>query len=167
MPDLLFTPTFSAVFSFIRSARAAIRRLPSPNKESIVMTEVLKFEGTDEQLYRMVAPLVMDPKVLKQNNNFPFRTGKNFTWFVATDGQEVKGFMPVEQKREGWLINNYYVQNHDAAVLSKLLKTVVKAWNKETPLHAVVLVKDQPLFEELHFTPLIVWTRYVKMSYQG
>ena len=37
------------------------------------MMQILKLQGTDRQLYRLVGPLVMNPKVLKSNNNYPFK----------------------------------------------------------------------------------------------
>lgn len=33
------------------------------------MIKLLKLQGTDKQLYQLVAPLVMDPEVLRKNNN--------------------------------------------------------------------------------------------------
>ena len=38
------------------------------------MIQIMKLNGTDKQLYKLVAPLVMDPEVLKMNNNYPFKT---------------------------------------------------------------------------------------------
>ncbi len=35
--------------------------------------KIFKFHGTDKKLYELVAPLVMSPIVLRQNNNYPFK----------------------------------------------------------------------------------------------
>ena len=52
------------------------------------MDKILEFEGLDAALYPCVGPLVMDPAVLKQNYNFPFRTTQAYRWFVAVNGEE-------------------------------------------------------------------------------
>ena len=52
------------------------------------MTQIIELNGTEKRLYQLVAPLVMNPKVLKQNNNYPFRTSENFKWFVAVEGKK-------------------------------------------------------------------------------
>lgn len=35
---------------------------------------ILKLQGLDGRLFDLVAPLVMNPAVLRQNNNYPFKT---------------------------------------------------------------------------------------------
>ena len=62
------------------------------------MTQIIELQGTEKRLYQLVAPLVMNPEVLKQNYNYPFRTSESFVWFVAVDGKEVVGFIPLEYK---------------------------------------------------------------------
>ena len=49
------------------------------------MDEIMEFEGLDPALYQWVGPLVMNPAVLKQNYNFPFRTTQAFRWYVAIE----------------------------------------------------------------------------------
>ena len=44
------------------------------------MMQILKLQGTDRQLYRLVGPLVMNPKVLQYNNGYPFKTGEHYVW---------------------------------------------------------------------------------------
>ena len=51
------------------------------------MTQIIELQGTEKRLYQLVAPLVMNPEVLKQNYNYPFRTSESFVWFVAVDGK--------------------------------------------------------------------------------
>ena len=53
------------------------------------MTQIVELKGTEKRLYQLVAPLVMNPVVLKQNYNYPFRTSENFIWFVAVEGKEI------------------------------------------------------------------------------
>ena len=57
--------------------------------------------------------MVMDPEVIRANNNYPFKTGEEYVWFIAIEDKEVVGFVPVEQKsRKKAVINNYYVKVH-------------------------------------------------------
>ena len=42
--------------------------------------------------------MVMDPEVIRANNNYPFKTGEEYVWFIAIEDKEVVGFVPVEQK---------------------------------------------------------------------
>lgn len=57
---------------------------------------ILKLQGLDGRLFDLVAPLVMNPAVLRQNNNYPFKTTRNHVWYIAMDEQRVLGFMPVK-----------------------------------------------------------------------
>lgn len=127
------------------------------------MIEIKQLHGTEEELYRLVAPLVMNPAVLKQNYNFPFRTSEHFQWFVGLDGEgQVAGFVPVECKRTEHVINNYYVRGKDPDVLSALLACVLQAFPDKW-LAAVSFVEDAELFSSLGFVAEKTWTRYVKM----
>ncbi len=127
------------------------------------MIEIKQLHGTEEELYRLVAPLVMNPAVLKQNYNFPFRTSEHFQWFVGLDGEgQVAGFVPVECKRTEYVINNYYVRGKDPDVLSALLARVLQAFPDKW-LAAVSFVEDAELFSSLGFVAEKTWTRYVKM----
>jgi hypothetical protein len=41
--------------------------------------KIMTLQGTDKLLYELVAPLVMNPAILRQNNNYPFKTSR-FVW---------------------------------------------------------------------------------------
>lgn len=49
------------------------------------MTQIIKLDGTDKKIYQIVGPLAMDPKVLRFNNNYPFKTGAQYKWFIAVE----------------------------------------------------------------------------------
>lgn len=53
--------------------------------------------GTDKLLYELVAPLVMNPAILRQNNNYPFKTSRSHVWYIAFHETAVVGFMPVKK----------------------------------------------------------------------
>ena len=130
--------------------------------------QIIRLSGKAPQLYSLLAPLVMDPVVIKANNNYPFKTGEKFTWFVACDKDAVKGFMPVEQKRKDKVvINNYYAEEGKdrEKILYRLLEATLNAFPaNEWELQSVTLAKDKETFEKFNFAPLEPqWKRYVKM----
>ncbi len=134
------------------------------NNKSIMMIQVLELKGTEERLYQLVAPLVMNPKILKQNYNYPFRTSENFVWFIAVQEKEVMGFIPVEHKKQEAIINNYYVKDNNADVLKILLETVIAGTDETKFLSSVTFVEHQKVFQELGFSVEKVWRRYVRMN---
>lgn len=127
------------------------------------MTQIIELNGTEKRLYQLVAPLVMNPKVLKQNNNYPFRTSENFKWFVAVEGKKVVGFLPLEHKKSEAIINNYYVKDNNTEVLKVLLEKVIDSMEKDKLLTSVTLIEHQDLFLESGFSVEKLWRRYVKM----
>lgn len=114
--------------------------------------------------------MVMDPEVIRANNNYPFKTGDEYTWYIAIDNQEVIGFIPVERKsQKKAIINNYYVNAAEGEkreeLLSLLLSAVIADFHSESwQLHSVTLIHDKEIFEKFEFLSLDKkWTRYVKM----
>lgn len=127
------------------------------------MMKIVQLPGTDRLLYELVAPLVMNPAVLKQNYNYPFRTSEDFIWFIALEDDTVVGFMPVEKKKGELVINNYYIKGNDEGILKQLLEEAISRLGEEANLAAVVFIEHSPLFKESGFTDEKIWTRYVKM----
>lgn len=127
------------------------------------MMKIVQLPGTDRLLYELVAPLVMNPAVLKQNYNYPFRTSEDFIWFIALEDNAVVGFMPVEKKKGELVINNYYIKGNDESILKQLLEEAINRSGEEANLAAVVFIEHSPLFKEFGFTDEKIWTRYVKM----
>ncbi|MDE5709886.1 hypothetical protein [Bacteroides sp.] len=130
------------------------------------MIEIIQLHGTDKKLYGWVAPLVMNPEVLKQNYNFPFRTSERYEWFIAVEKKHVMGFVPVEHRKSESIINNYYIKDKDADTLKLLLEKVVETVGEEKVLAAVAFREDKELFDELGFVEEKAWTRYVRMKKQ-
>lgn len=87
--------------------------------------EIIKLHGTDSALYPLVGPLVMNPEVLKQNLNFPFKTTEHFEWYIAVSGHSAIGFVPVEHRGKDYIINNYYIPDKESIVLSQLLSQLL------------------------------------------
>lgn len=42
------------------------------------MIRIIRLKGKERQLYRLLAPMVMDPEVIRANNNYPFKTGEEY-----------------------------------------------------------------------------------------
>ena len=133
------------------------------------MMQIIQLKGKDKHLYRLLAPLVMDPEVIRANNNYPFKTGEEYVWFIAIEDKEVLGFVPVEQKgRKKAVINNYYVKAEGTEreeLLSLLFPAVIADFGSETwLLNSVTLIQDKEIFEKFEFVSMDKkWTRYVKM----
>lgn len=130
----------------------------------VTQMEIIQLHGTDKKLYGWVAPLVMNPEVLKQNYNYPFRTSEQFEWFIAVEKRRVVGFVPVECRRKEAVINNYYIKGRDADTLKLLLEKVVETLGEERALAAVAFQEDKAVFAGLGFVEEKAWTRYVRMK---
>lgn len=128
------------------------------------MIQIVQLQGTDKRLYQLVAPWVMNPEVIKQNYNYPFRTSEDYEWFVALDNKNVVGFIPVENKKSESVINNYYIKGKNEGTLKLLLEKIVETADSERGLTAVSFLEDTAVFKQLGFSEEKVWTRYVKMK---
>ena len=126
--------------------------------------QVIQLQGNDKRLYELVAPLVMNPEVLRQNHNYPFRTTENFAWFIGMEKKNVFGFIPVEHKKKEYIINNYYVKDNKEETLKLLLEKVISETNADVNLTSVTFIEHRQVFKELGFSEEKVWTRYVKMK---
>lgn len=128
------------------------------------MIQTIQLQGTEPQLYQLLAPLVMDPDVLRKNNNYPFKTTPDYIWFVAMDEQRVLGFMPVEKRYSHLgVINNYYADEREEEVLMQLITAVISAFGDEKELHSVTLTKHLSIFTSCGFKIEKEWKRYIKM----
>lgn len=69
-----------------------VRSIGRENNKS--MAVVVKMAGTSPELYSCIAPLVMNPEIIKYNHNYPFKTSESFVWFVAFSDEDnhVLGF---------------------------------------------------------------------------
>ena len=128
------------------------------------MIQTIQVPGTEKRLYQLIAPLVMNPEILKQNYNYPFRTSEDFVWFVAVDKKKVIGFIPVEEKKKEYVINNYYIESNNEDTLKLLLEKVISETNTSKELTSVTFMEHSSLFKDLGFSEEKIWTRYVKMK---
>lgn len=131
------------------------------------MIQIIRLSGIDRKIYQLVGPLVMNPEVLRFNNNYPFKTGEQYEWYIAVDRKKVRGFIPVEHRKKEWIINNYYAHLHYLEeILPLLIKNVIEdAKTKgEIILSAVVQSKHQSFFIQEGFEITKSWKIYYKMQ---
>ena len=124
---------------------------------------ILKLQGLDGRLFDLVAPLVMNPAVLRQNNNYPFKTTRNHVWYIAMDEQRVLGFMPVKMTLTNNCIDNYYISGDNSSVIEMLLDRIIHDFSSDGSLVAVVHERHVEDFSMKNFIPCVQWKKYVKM----
>ncbi len=133
------------------------------------MIQIIRLDGIDKKLYPLIGPLVMNPEVLRFNNNYPFKTGEQYKWYIAVSPKEILGFIPVEYRKQEWIINNYYAcPDKENEILSTLVKAVIKEWEQESSisLSAVVQTRHLTIFTEEDFEITKNWKIYCKMKKQ-
>lgn len=131
------------------------------------MAVVVKMAGTSPELYSCIAPLVMNPEIIKYNHNYPFKTSESFVWFVAFSNEDnhVLGFFPVEIRKKSAIINNYYVEEDAKDVFLSLLEAVTNEFlTKGKELEAVVQKSHESYFRTQGFEIVRAWSLYLKMK---
>lgn len=127
---------------------------------------IIRFDGIDKRLYELVAPVVMNPAVLRQNNNYPFKTSFRYVWYVAVeDGDAVVGFMPLKPSSDGVCIDNYYIRDDDGTTAGLLLGDVVAGCADSGVLTALVHKRHVGLFRRNGFVTVRQLKNYDKMKY--
>ncbi len=123
--------------------------------------------GQSARLYELVAPFVMKRSVLRYNNNYPFWTSPNHTWFVVLDGKKnVCAFFPVEvSTKKTAKINNYYMAGKETEIFPAVIAEIVAFCRRKYTLQAVALMPHKELFEKSGFRIVKEWKLYVKMEY--
>lgn len=113
------------------------------------------FEGKSPELYLAVGHFVLSPACLRENNNYPYKSSRMFTWHVLYHEDQVVAFMPVERKLDGgYKIDNYYAtpDRERGNQLLKLFKSVIKETGDGTsPLRATVQKRDAGIFKYMNF----------------
>lgn len=127
--------------------------------------DIIRLNGTDGRLYSLVAPLVMNPAVLRQNNNYPFKTSHNYTWYIAVEDDVVVGFMPVKDAAGKLCIDNYYIRGDAGATIDRLLACVTGDADRGRTLIAVVHKRHVNDFVRSGFRTFLEWKNYDKMEY--
>lgn len=124
--------------------------------------ELISLHGTEERLYKLVARLVMSPEVLRQNNNYPFKTTAQYTWHICMNDGDVVGFMPVKPTGKGLYIDNYYIRGDAPEVLDSLINHVLSSTDK--PVTALCHKRHTEAFRAHGFMICTVFAQYNKMQ---
>jgi len=127
--------------------------------------EIILLNGTEKRLYELVAPLVMNPAIIRQNNGYPFKTSKDFIWYIASDNGVIEGFMPLKKTQGGMLIDNYYIRGDNEQTIHCLLEKITDEVGKDSGLKATVFKRHVDIFREHGFRSSIEWKKYDKMTY--
>lgn len=126
------------------------------------------FEGKSPELYLAVGHFVLSPACLRENNNYPYKSSRMFTWHVLYHEDQVVAFMPVERKLDGgYKIDNYYAtpDRERGNQLLKLLKSVIKETGDGTsPLRATVQKRDAGIFKYMNFITIRETRLYAMME---
>ena len=129
------------------------------------MIQTIQVQGTEKRLIPTYCSIGDESGCFKlQIIIILLKRTEQYVWFIAIDKNTVVGFMPVEHRRSGCVINNYYVSGDNRETLSLLISSVLEAIGKEVRLFAVVMVNHQAVFEEHGFIMEKAWKRYVKMQ---
>ena len=126
--------------------------------------EVIRLGGTDRRLYELVAPLVMNPAIIRQNNGYPFKTSAGYVWYIAVENGTVEGFMPLRKNSSGMLIDNYYIRGDSAQTIYRLLDSISAGPEGALTLTATVFKRHVDMFKRRRFRSAVEWKNYDKMT---
>lgn len=124
--------------------------------------ELISLHGTDTRLYELVARLVMDPHILRLNNNYPFKTSPQYTWHIYLVNGEVAGFMPAKMAANGLYVDNYYIRDDDREVLENLICNVLSSTDRVVT--ALCHKRHTEAFRSHGFIICTVFAQYNKMQ---
>lgn len=128
--------------------------------------KIINLNGTDRKLYELVAPLVMNPAILRQNNNCPFKTSHRYRWFIALDDDGgVAGFLPVRDAPGRPYIDNYYIRGDREDIITQLLAAAKNEPEYDGTLTALMHKRHVAAFEKNGFRSFLEWKNYDKMDY--
>mgnify|MGYP006981724393 FL=1 len=120
----------------------------------------MRLNGVDARLYPLVGPLVMNPAILRQNNNYPFKTSNRYLWYIAISDGVIVGFIPLKKNEKSYHIDNYYIQGDRTETIDALLHRVI-----DDLLTALVHKRHTEAFRQNHFRTDKQLTLYDKMEY--
>jgi len=124
--------------------------------------EILSLHGTDDRLYELVARLVMSPDVLRQNNNYPFKTSSQYTWHICLENNVVIGFIPAKDTKNGLYVDNYYIRDDNPDVLDNLINHILTSTDKTVT--ALCHKRHTETFRTHGFITCTVFAQYNKMQ---
>lgn len=124
--------------------------------------EVIRLHGTEDRLYELVARLVMDPDIIRQNNNYPFKTTPQYIWYLCMCEGVVAGFMPVKNTSGGLYIDNYYIKEDKREILEALIISIISATDR--PVTALCHKRHTEMFRRHGFITCTIFAQYNRMQ---
>ena len=129
--------------------------------------DIIRLNGEDKKLYELVAPLIMNPAIIKLNNNYPYKTEKDYIWYIATDADKVEGFMPLKPTLAGYHIDNYYINDNKQETIAQLIETILEEHSNSNKITALVKKHHVKEFKKLGFSTWLELKLYTKMDYKN
>lgn len=124
--------------------------------------EIISLHGTEDKLYELVARLVMDPDIIRQNNNYPFKTSSQYRWHLCLSEGVVVGFMPVKIGPGGLYIDNYYIKEDMREVLDALVTDILST-SSDKVVTVLSHKRHTDMFSQHGFITRTVFAQYSKM----
>ncbi|MDR1526246.1 MAG: hypothetical protein LBS46_01075 [Dysgonamonadaceae bacterium] len=130
--------------------------------------EIEILQGTEKRLYDLIAPLVLNPIVIRQNGGVAFKTTRKHIWVVViSDDEKCTGFLPVQINNHIGKINNYYIKDRDGELLSSLLKRTLEYAKKQNmkAIDIITQIQDYETVQKHGFeteTQFVNYTRFRK-----
>lgn len=103
---------------------------------------IRRIRDDEPELYRLIAPSVMNPKVLKSNNNYPFKNFSGTVWYVAMGDGDISGFMPLKKNNADFYIDNYYISDDAPDIIDGPLDSITEDIPVNSILTALVYNSD-------------------------
>jgi hypothetical protein len=126
--------------------------------------EVEVLQGTAKRLYDLVAPLVLNPAVIRQNGGVAFKTSPKHVWLVSVlDNGRCAGFLPIQINNRVGKINNYYIKDRDEQLLSSLLGQVIE-FAKQQNLKAIDIIAQIEDYKAVQQQGFAVETQFVRYT---
>jgi GNAT superfamily N-acetyltransferase len=67
------------------------------------------YNGTEQEVYKLIAPYAMNAKILSEFDGYPILTGPDYMWFMAMENNYLIGFASLKTTKKGVKIINAYV----------------------------------------------------------
>ena len=114
---------------------------------------IIRIDGCSPDVYSIIAPLAMDPAVIRKRRNLPIVTKENYTWHVLKKGKKVKAFVGEERLANYTKLQAFVVLDANDEELQTFLEEVVTRFEKSPSpmLTASVLNEYAVLFGKAKF----------------
>ncbi|GHT74535.1 hypothetical protein AGMMS50262_07700 [Bacteroidia bacterium] len=124
--------------------------MENPKEAESEEIRIVKVQGSDPLLHRLIGPMVIHPLVISLNGGYPFKNTEEHLWYIAIRGnketKETAGFLSV--------LNNTIENDctlRDQLLLARLVKTALADMPAGTVVRFTAHKDEIPLMKELGF----------------